>query len=429
MDFRVDKVAINNVQHVCFIDKDHSPITISQVINWANTYISKEKGHNTITSQTVEAKHLLVGLNYFTSHQIDLVKRVASEQFLTESEVSDFSRHCFKKASIIQQDNEPRCKVLSFSSKDLLSPAFKSATFQAQRVANGTAAARIKTMKNFIEYLHKRLHNTFTGKIQNYSRTIRSFTLEIKKAKTEKHKVIDVDKPIFDEEVIRAIFEITQERHPENPFRPRSQCRNRLILDTFFCTGMRKGALLQAKTLDLHDENIEFIAIVNRINIDDPRLHRPTQKTQSTTAPIEPQLMNNLKRYINVSRNTHPSAEEHDYIFISESGKTAGQPLSKTGVDYIFKTLSLAITHKLGRSVNVTPHMIRHYWNLDFSEKARDAGISKTETERLRRHIMAWSAKSTMPDVYDMFDRLRQVRNIKQGFQNDLFDEKENGFN
>ncbi|MGR5419892.1 tyrosine-type recombinase/integrase [Vibrio sp. PNB22_4_1] len=426
MDFKVDKVTINNVQHVCFVDEDDSPLTGSQVINWANAYISREKGHNTISSQATEAKHLLVGLNYFFSKQIDLVERVSAGEFLTLSEVSDFARHSFKKAEIIKRDTESQGKIASLSSKDVLSPAFKSATFEAERVANGTAVARMNSIKSFIEYLFKRLHTAFSGAdtVINKNNTLRNLTLEIKKAKPENTKVIDVDKPIFDDEVLSAIFEITQPSHPDNPFRSRSQFRNRLILDSLFSTGIRRGALLQAKITDLHDENIEYISIEKRVNNDDPRLHRPTQKTQTGVAPLEPELMKDLKHYIESIRVNYPKSEDHDFIFIAESGKTAGQPLSKTGFDYIFEILSLALSKKLGREVKVTPHMIRHYWNFDFSEKAREAGISKTETERLRKLVMTWSAKSTMSDTYDMFDRLKQVRKIKQSLQNKLFNEE-----
>ncbi len=425
MDFKVDKVTINNIQHVCFVDGDDSPLTGSQVINWANAYISREKGHNTITSQATEAKHLLVGLNYFFSKQIDLVQRVSAGEFLTFSEVSDFARHSFKNAEIIKRDTESQGKIASLSSKDVLSPAFKSATFEAERVANGTAVARMNSIKSFIEYLFKRLHMGFSGAdtVVNKDNTLRNLTLEIKKAKSENTKVIDVDKPIFDDDVLSAIFEITQVGHPDNPFRS-SQFRNRLILDSLFCTGIRRGALLQVKITDLHDENIEYISIEKRVNNDDPRLHRPTQKTQTGVAPLEPELMKDLKNYIESIRVNYPKSEDHDFIFIAESGKTAGQPLSKTGFDYIFEILSLALSKKLGREVKVTPHMIRHYWNFDFSEKAREVGISKTETERLRKDIMTWSPKSTMSDIYDMFDRLKQVRKIKQGLQNKLFDEE-----
>lgn len=426
MDFKVDKVTINNAQHVCFVDADDSPLTASQVINFANAYISKEKAHNTITSQATEAKHLLSGLNYFFSKQIDLLERVASGEFLTFSEVSDFARHCFKKAEVVKRDTESEGKIASLASKDVLSPAFKSATFESERVANGTAVARMNSIKSFIEYLFKRLHTVFSGAdtVINKNNTLRNLTIEIKKAKSENTKVIDVDKPIFDDEVLNAIFEITQVGHPENPFRSRSQFRNRLILDFIFDTGLRRGALLQAKITDLHDENIEYISIEKRVNNDDPRLHRPTQKTQTGVAPLEPKLMKDLKHYIESIRVNYRKSEEHDFIFIAETGKTAGQPLSKTGFDYIFEILSLALSKKLRREVKVTPHMIRHFWNFDFSEKAREAGISKTETERLRKLVMTWSAKSTMSDTYDMFDRLKQVRKIKQGIQNKLFDEE-----
>lgn len=419
MDYLVEKVVINNVQHVCIVDNHGTPVTSNETINWANAYISKEKGHNTISSRETESVHLLFGLDFFFSQKIDLTERVSTGAFLTQAEVSDFSRHCFKKSADIKRDSHSHGKVVSFSSKDILSPAYKAATFREKSVANGTVSARMNSIKNFITYLNKRLHNQVNDSdlTINYNNTHRALSLEVKKLKRLNTKLIDIDKPIFDDDVIKNISEITTPDDISNPFRSRTQLRNQLIINLLFYTGMRRGALLQLKTTDLRDENIEHIVIQNRVNDDDPRYHRPTQKTQSGVAPIDTALMNELKFYINNIRSTYPASENHDYIFISESGKTSGQPLSKTGFDYIFSVLSNALSKKTNRNIKITPHMIRHYWNLDFSEKAEKAGMSHNETESLRKTIMTWSIKSNSGEVYNIVHKLKSVRRIKQIIQ------------
>ncbi|MEZ8602831.1 MULTISPECIES: site-specific integrase [Vibrio] len=420
MDFMINKVNVNGVQQVFFVDELGLPITDNITINWANNYICKEKEHNTIRSRETESAHLLFSLKYFITNGIDVTRRVESGRYITFNEVLDFSTHCFKKAKVIQQQTSS--KVVSFSTKDFLSPALKSMTFEAEKVANGTAAARMLSMKSFIEYLHKRIHTSFTDTdtVLNYKNTMRNLSLEIKKAKTENKKVIDIDKPIFDEEVLEALFDMIQVGHPENPFKS-GQIRNRIIIDTIFDTGIRRGALLQTKITDLRDENIERIVIENRVNRDDIRQHRPTQKSQSGQVAIEPEIMLNIKKYIEEERVKYPMSENHDFILISEWGTTAGQPLSITGFNYIFEVLSKAISKKLGRKVTIGAHQIRHHWNQKFSEDTEAAGLSNTETDRLRKDQMTWSAKSEMAEVYNVRHSLKKVRDIKQRYQNKMY--------
>ncbi len=420
MNVKVDKVTINGVQHVFFTDELDLPITDNITINWASSYICKEKGHNTINSRETEAKHLLFSLKYFMTKGIDLTNRIESGKYITISEVFEFSAHCFKKAKIIEQ--QTNSNVVSFSIKDFISPALKSATFEAEKVANGTAVARMTPLKNFIMYLHKRIHTNFTDAdtVLNYDNTVRNLSLEIKKAKRENKKVIDIDKPVFDEEVLHVLFDITQVGHPENPFKS-AQLRNRTIIDTIFDTGVRRGALLQTKITDLRDENIERIIIENRINTDDPRKHRPTQKTQSGLIAIEPETMANIKKYIEEKRILYPDSENNDFIFISEWGNTAGQPLSISGFNYIFEVLSKAISKKLGRKVIIGPHQIRYHWNQTFSDDTEAAGLSNTEIDRLRKQQMTWSPKSEMAEVYNIRHSLKKVREIKQRYQSKMY--------
>ncbi|MDE1236601.1 site-specific integrase [Vibrio aestuarianus] len=430
MIFKKCKITLNGEQHVFFTDEYGLPITSDLTVNWASIYLNKEKGSTTIRSKETTATHLLFCIEHFIRNDIDIIDRVANPYYsnnklksiLTFFELDAFCKACFLKQEVI--DREQNTNIASFTAKDAISPALKSATFLQNKVTNNTAASRMRIMRDFIDYLFKRYHDHST---LNYIEEIRQDVVshinrEIKKAKPEKKKAVDIDKPIFDEEALHALFEITQVDHPENPFKRRdTQVRNRVIIDTLFDIGSRRGALLAAKITDLYDENLERIALENRVNTDDPRLHRPSHKTQSGQVAMEPQTMQLLKSYIENERDSYPESENHDFIFISHRGRSRGQPLAITSFNYIFEVLSKVISEKLGRPIKISPHQIRHHWNNQFSDDCEKAGLSNSETDRLRKAQMTWSAKSEMAEVYNIRHTLKKVREIKQSYQSKMF--------
>ena len=71
--------------------------------------------------------------------------------------------------------------------------------------------------------------------------------------------------------------------------------------------------------------------------------------------------------------------------------------------------------------MTIGPHQIRHHWNQKFSEDTEAAGLSNTETDRLRKDQMTWSAKSEMAEVYNVRHSLKKVRDIKQRYQNKMY--------
>lgn len=430
MIFKKCKVTLNGEQHVFFTDDLGLPITGNLTVDWASIYLNKEKASTTIRSRETTASHLLFCIEHFIRNDIDLTNRVANlydsnnnlKSILTFSELDAFSKCSFLKQESI--DREKNTNIVSFTSKDAISPALKSATFLQNKVGNNTAAARMRIMRDFIDYLFKCYHGHSTlNYIEELKQDVVShLNREIKKAKPENKKAIDIDKPIFDEEALQVLFEISQVDHPENPFKKRDmQVRNRVIIDTLFDIGSRRGALLAAKTTDLHDENLERIELEKRVNTDDPRLHRPSHKTRSGQVAMEPQTMKSLKSYIENERANYSEAGEHDFIFISQWGKTKGQPLAITSFNYIFEVLSKAISSKLGRPIKIGPHQIRHHWNNQFSEDCEKAGLSFTEIDKLRKAQMTWSAKSEMTDIYNVRHTLKKVRAIKQTYQSKMY--------
>ncbi|GIU46244.1 transposase [Shewanella sairae] len=399
MHLKIEKITVNGEQSVFYTDGFGYPISGNLSVDYASNYICLEKSSTTIKSRETTARHLLFCLNYFIYNDIDIVNRVASGEFFSFFELDKFSNHCFLKQRIINKTKSSN--IVSFTPKDSISPSTRKTTCRQNQVSNTTARERLRALRSYLEYLYERFYgfNSPTRLKEHYDNVIRHLNREVNKAKPNNTSVIDIDEEVFTQEVIDKIFEITLVGHPSNPFK-RSQLRNRVIIDTIFDIGIRRGALLNLKLGDIKDEETPRLDIINRINFDDPRKHRPTQKTQSGVIGTQFSTIRNLKTYIETVRDSYtsttkpsplyPKALEHDFIFISEYGTTKGHPLSITGFNYIFDVLSEAV------GVNIHPHLIRHHWNYNFTRQAEKAGLTSHETDKLRKHQMTWSENSTM---------------------------------
>jgi integrase len=430
MNIKIKKITVNGEQSVFYTDEYGAPFTGNLTIDWASNYLCCEKGGTTIASRETKARHLLFCITYFIDNNIDVVNRVASGQFFEYIELDEFSKHCYMKQKFIKRTLSS--SVVSFTQKDSISPSTRQSTFRQQSVANTTARERLRIIRDFLEYLFKRHHSGehSISLAVKHSTTIKHLKREISKATPQNTKVIDVDEQIFTEKMLKKIFDITQVNHPENPFQ-RSQLRNRIIIETIFDIGARRGALLNLKIGDIKDADTPRLDIINRVNFDDPRLHRPTQKTQSGAVGTQRSTTQNIKLYIEIVRGAKdpndteenksnkiplfPKATNHDFIFIAESGETKGQPLSITGFNYIFEVLSKAL------NVHITPHLIRHHWNYAFTQDCEEAGISNVEIDKLRKSQMTWAIDSKMAEKYNKRAILEKVREVKQGYQSQLF--------
>ncbi|TOD54905.1 hypothetical protein CGJ62_22330 [Vibrio parahaemolyticus] len=424
MNIRIEKITVNGEQSVFYTDQFGLPITGNLSIDHASNYICLEKGGTTVTSRETTARHLLFCLNYFNDQNINIAERVMSAKFLDSSELNKFSRHCYKKQEFIKETT--LSNITSFTEKDSISPSTRQSTFRQKSVANTTVKERLRAMRGFLEYLFERFHyGTLPMETEKrHSDTIEYLKREIRKAKPQNNKVIDVDEVVFTEELLELIFEITQVGHPKNPFR-KAQLRNRVIIETIFDTGLRRGALLGLKIGDIVDDSTPRIKVIKRVNTDDPRKHRPTQKTQSGVIGATRITTQNLKTYIETirdsvdpkekSRPLYPKATTHDFIFISEHGKTKGAPLSITGFNYIFEILSKALNE------HISPHLIRHHWNYAFTQLCKAANLTNEEADKLRKNQMTWDDNSDMASIYNKRAILEKVREIKQGYQSQLF--------
>ena len=162
-------------------------------------------------------------------------------------------------------------------------------------------------------------------------------------------------------------------------------------------SGVRVGALLKLKISNLVDDwgNPRFLLTRTPDDPSDTRLDPASNKTKALSVSISTDLMKLIKLYISTIRASKPNVHEHDFVFISEKGKTLGQPLTYKAIHKIVKTFGDAINHKL------YPHKLRHKWNEIFEDMARKQGYTPEKIEELRKYAMGWVADSNMASIYN----------------------------
>jgi integrase/recombinase XerC len=114
-------------------------------------------------------------------------------------------------------------------------------------------------------------------------------------------------------------------------------CRNRLIIEVFYVTGMRLFELIS-----LHDKDIDFSAFLIRIT---------GKRNKQRIIPFGDELKNEMLAYIN-TRNEALLSNKPAAFFVRKNGK----PLSRSIVGRIVRqSLSKVVTLK-----KKSPHVLRH---------------------------------------------------------------------
>lgn len=205
-----------------------------------------------------------------------------------------------------------------------------------------------------------------------------------------------------------------------NPFKG-SKLRNFLIFWIFITTGLRRGAVAKLKYSDL-----DFSGDRNKIYVertpDDPSDHRsrvPAQKTNAHIAIIPSELMDDIKKYYEETRNRYPNASQHEFIFVSEKGgrnNNAGDPLSLISYNKIFE--------KIKNILNIAkfhPHILRHHWHKLFEESIKNSKVSNGDKDKIRKEAMGWSRDSQMGQLYDRLKIVERMSSLSKSYQTEVY--------
>jgi integrase len=380
-----------------------------------NSPLSEGKGRNTaqapafftLKKYAYELKRLYC---YFNLKGIDLVERVASGDFLSRDEIDDFVQTCKFYAN--QEYPQENSNVTSISDKRIRDAIHATANSRPQ-VSTHTFNQLLIRLRAYIEYLYICHHYDQAPSNQKVKTDdqFNKFTLYINAFISSTRKNNTKTKDAFESAIPADKFfhllDIIKESSSDNPFKS-SKLRNQIIMQTLIDTGVRIGALLKLKISDLVDDwgNPRFLLTRTPNDPSDTRLDPASNKTKALSVSISPDLMKLIKLYILTVRATSPNVHEHDFVFISEKGKTSGQPLTYKSMHKIVK--------KFGNTINLElyPHKLRHKWNEVFEDKAKEKGFTPEKIEDLRKYAMGWVEDSTMASIYNEFQLAVTVAEI-----------------
>jgi len=311
---------------------------------------------------------------------IELETRFAGNQHLSESEIHRLVNFCAWRA-------ETHKKLLS--SVSVHQTAYK----QVKRAAY---FQRITAIRNYIDWLYLQL-STSNSKHEEVTRvkaTMHSLAPKMKDhAKIEYVKVSDEQLEIITKKLLPG--------HPDNPWHSESdQHRNVLIFHMLYETGMRRGELLGLHVSDIKECGVSIVRRHN--NPIDLRKNQPNAKTGERTIPIPKALELFAHDYVMEHRRKLKGAKKHPFLFISHK-KGAGNPLSVSAIDWIFKTARKSFPELKG----ISPHKFRHHMNYRISKwiDEKYAHLSPEDRaikdQEIRSYLNGWSPNGTQQARYN----------------------------
>ncbi|TOK27479.1 hypothetical protein CGI22_04715 [Vibrio parahaemolyticus] len=420
MDFKVIPTQLKGRQQAIIVDSENQPISHITDMIFANGWLTHHASALAFNSQLAYARALLLVLKHLYYQQISIVEKVEAGEFMTYSQLDKLAYDCSFRTGFLSDRNSN--SVVPLSKKQLIElPRFNHSNFTDQLVSNSTAKIRLKSFRWFVSYL-KEIHHCTANEnstvIQRYLAFDNQIALEIKKLREVNRIIVDPFESAIPNGVMTRLRSDLKEGSQLNPF-VSSKLRNECIFNLFIDTGARNGAIAKLKISDLRDDNHPRIHITRTPNDpDDIRRHKPAQKTKHAVVPISRATSKLLIRYIKNERSKYSEANFHDFIFISEKGKSAGKPLSIKAYAYIFTIISKHV------NMSITPHKIRYWFSEDFDKKAEEAGVIGESKEDMRKFIMTHSNRSKMGQLYNEKRIHEKARKIKFSIQNNILNTK-----
>ncbi|MEJ1407321.1 MAG: site-specific integrase [Candidatus Sedimenticola sp. (ex Thyasira tokunagai)] len=184
-----------------------------------------------------------------------------------------------------------------------------------------------------------------------------------------------------------------------NPFSPRTQYRNYLIIKILYLTGMRSGELLSLRieNCDLKGDEPFLRIVQNTEKQQDPRLRPPEVKTVGRKCYILRSLADEIDHYILIDRKMRGRAarKQPPYLFLGTHKDP--KPLSQSSLNGIFSTLREKFMSEVG---HIHPHLLRHTFN-DNLLRTVGKDMETVEFEKLQRHLCGWASNSEQALKYE----------------------------
>lgn len=183
--------------------------------------------------------------------------------------------------------------------------------------------------------------------------------------------------------------------------------RNKLIYRLLYETGFRSSELLHLKVSDYDYPDPESktgnLYLIERENeLPDRQL-----KTGERTVPVSRELLEAIDDYIIYNR---PEKDGVEYIFVSHSISTLGEPISYKSVAKLFEKIDGALNIK---GVKLTPHTLRHTHGSELQDMGVDVNIIKERLGHSSIESTAIYAKPSVETLTLSYERFLEKRGLK----------------
>jgi integrase len=329
-----------------------------------------------VASQEAALNAINILYSHCLQQKIDLVLRFKQGQFLDRWEVEALR-------GVVQRSFGPeqkaRAKVIE------LGKGKKGHAYRPQMVKSETQRSRLTYIARYLEWLAHELNAT---RENSRSVDINAMCRHVLAIRPDgKTFGEDVDNNLFTVDQNEILNHVIEPSSTQNPFDPKVQLRNKLLVYLLRSLGKRRGEVLNIRLSDIHFSQHRIDIVRRADDRNDPRIKQPLVKTREHSVPLYPEMEALIEQYL-LARRQVPGARKHPYLLVThQSGPTQGQPMTIAALNKVFRVLK--VSHPELKSIH--PHLLRHFHGDTMAKVQLDRPqtVQSRETDRRTRNFLA----------------------------------------
>lgn len=223
-------------------------------------------------------------------------------------------------------------------------------------ISNNSINRKISSLKSFYKFLQK--------------------TQQVAQSPLTKHKALKVAKKVQIPFSVIEINKVIKELEGGEDF---SSLRNRLIVELFYSTGMRRAELIGLK--------------VGSVHMDTQTLKVLGKRNKERLLPLIPSVIDTIRKYL-IERGRLKF--ETDYLLVTEKGNKIYETLVYRVINSYFS--------KVSTKVKKSPHILRH----SFATHLLNQGADLNSVKELLGHS---SLASTQVYTHNSLEKIKEMYN------------------
>ena len=309
--------------------------------------------------------------------KLDLEARISSEKGFTHNEIDSLVTLLRSRIEDLPDPLASNSNVvpLNRSNKPKTDDIWRELEERPKQVAAATFNDRLFYCGAYLAWLANALSDQDPAKSPEAEVSISDIGVACQKRlrsmkSTESNTAFDESRDIQSSD-IRKILNLIKPESPTNPWASREvRIKNFAIVVVLLDTGFRSGELGSLKLSDIISspkKRSRGLKVKRRQGSkDDPRLRQPSAKTAEREVPLSEGAFQALDHYVQSVRNVSPGASKTSYLFLSDSNRSRGRPLSS------YNSITDKIRDLTG--IDLTPHRLRHTATWRYCVQQKKAG-------------------------------------------------------